>query len=72
MDEVFSYRIEVIGNDQWVTISRAGKDDVVQYIDMSDSGYDEGDYMYFKAGAYSQNNTTSLDNDYDQATFLRS
>ncbi|GAA4113521.1 hypothetical protein GCM10022393_12580 [Aquimarina addita] len=68
LNERFSYKIEVVGNDQWVTISRDGKDDVVKYINMDGSDY-ENDWMYFKAGVYSQNNTTDIDNDYDQATF---
>jgi poly(beta-D-mannuronate) lyase len=38
-------------------------------IDMTGSGYDvEDDYMYFKAGLYTQNHTGEPD-DYDQATF---
>ncbi|MDA7745888.1 polysaccharide lyase family 7 protein [Psychromonas sp.] len=68
LGEVFSYKIKVVGNGQWVTISREGKSDITQYIDMSDSDY-ENDYMYFKAGVYSQNKTCSSSSDYDQVTF---
>ena len=53
----------------WVTITREGKDDVEQYVDMSNSGYDQGgQYMYFKAGVYNQNNT-GAGIDFVQATF---
>jgi poly(beta-D-mannuronate) lyase len=69
LDEKFSYTIKTVGNDMWVTISREGKDDVEQYVDMSNSGYDQGgQYMYFKAGVYNQNNT-GTGSDYVQATF---
>lgn len=69
LDEVFSYQIKVVGNDLTVTIFREGKPDVSKTVDMSDSGYDEGgQYMYFKAGVYTQNNTGD-DDDFDQATF---
>jgi len=51
---------------------RISQDDVVraeQTIDMSNSGYDViGDYMYFKAGVYNQNDTGDAD-DFVQATF---
>lgn len=71
LNEKFSYRIDVQGNDLIVTIS---KGDVVlaeTLIDMTESGYDvEKDYMYFKAGVYNQNNTGDPD-DYVQATFYR-
>ncbi|VEP14029.1 Alginate lyase (modular protein) [Hyella patelloides LEGE 07179] len=68
-DEKFSYDIDVEGNMLTVTIMRPGKLDVVQSVDMSDSGYDDGDqYMYFKAGVYNQNNT-GKSTDYAQATF---
>lgn len=69
LDEKFSYTVKVVGNEMWVTILREGKEDVVQYVDMSASGYDVGgQYMYFKAGVYNQNNTGDSD-DYTQATF---
>ena len=54
-----------------VTVSREGKEDAVQVVDMSDSGYDVGGkYMYFKAGVYNQNISGDLD-DYSQATFYK-
>ncbi len=71
LGEKFSYRIEVVGNTMTVTLSRDGKADVVQVVDMSDSGYDVGGkYMYFKWGVYNQNNTGDPD-DYVQATFYK-
>lgn len=71
LDEVFSYEIKVDGDDLWVTISREGESDVVQYVDMSDSGYDADDrYQYFKAGVYNQNKSGD-DDDYVQATFYK-
>ena len=65
--EIFSYSINVEGNDLTVTIIREGKADVAKTIDMTNSGF-ANDYMYFKAGVYSQNNTGD-DNDYDQVSF---
>ncbi len=55
LGERFSYEIKVIGNTLTVTISRDGKPDVVEEIDMTDSGF-ANDWMYFKAGNYNQNN----------------
>ncbi|WP_394175569.1 polysaccharide lyase family 7 protein [Thalassotalea litorea] len=70
LGEVFSYSIKVVGHDLTVTIMRDGKPDVVQKVDMSNSGYHNGsdEYNYFKAGVYNQNNTGDAD-DYVQATF---
>lgn len=71
LDEVFSYRIEVVGDLLTVTIIRVGKDDVVQKVDMSKSGYNKSNqYMYFKAGVYNQNKTGEK-TDYVQATFYQ-
>ncbi len=69
IDEKFSYQVKVVNNDMWVTISREGKDDIEQYVDMSNSGYDVGgQYMYFKAGAYNQNDSGN-DDDYVEVSF---
>lgn len=69
LDEVFSYEIDVRGNALTVFIYREGKPTVSKAVDMSNSGYDVGgQYMYFKAGAYNQNNTGD-DDDYTQVTF---
>jgi hypothetical protein len=71
LDEVFSYRIKVAGDLLTVSIIRQGKPDIVQKVDMSNSGYRKSDqYMYFKAGVYNQNNTGES-NDYVQATFYQ-
>ncbi len=55
LGEQFSYEIKVVGNLLTVTIMREGKNDVVQEIDMTNSGFAD-DWMYFKAGNYNQNN----------------
>jgi poly(beta-D-mannuronate) lyase len=70
LGEMFSYSIKVTGNTLTVTIMRDGKSDVVQEVDMSNSGYhnDGNEYMYFKSGVYNLNNTGNAD-DYVQATF---
>ena len=71
LGEVFSYQIKVEGNTMTVTVKRDGKDDAVQVVDMSKSGYDQGGrYMYFKVGAYNQNNTGDPE-DFVQATFYK-
>ncbi|WP_405565052.1 polysaccharide lyase family 7 protein [Polaribacter sp. Asnod6-C07] len=69
LNEKFSYTINVIGDSLTVTIIREGKEDVVKTVDMKDSGFNvSGQYMYFKAGVYNQNNSGDAD-DYVQATF---
>ncbi|MCL7764851.1 polysaccharide lyase family 7 protein [Polaribacter sp. Z014] len=69
LDEKFSYNIKVVGDTLTVTITREGKADVVKTVNMLNSGYNNGgQYMYFKAGVYNQNNTGDAD-DYVQATF---
>lgn len=71
LDEVFSYRIDAKGNDLTLTIIRDGKPDVVQKVDMTNSGYKKSDqYMYFKAGVYNQNKSGEP-TDYVQATFYQ-
>ncbi|WAJ72154.1 polysaccharide lyase family 7 protein [Catenovulum adriaticum] len=72
LGEIFSYKIQVTGHNLNVTISREGKADVVQTVDMSNSGYHlvDDEYMYFKAGAYNQNNSGE-DTDYVQTTFYQ-
>jgi len=71
LGEVFSYQIKVEGNTMTVTVKRDGKEDAVQVVDMSKSGYDQGGrYMYFKVGAYNQNNTGDAE-DFVQATFYK-
>ncbi len=55
LGEKFSYEIKVVGNLLTVTIMREGKPDVVQEVDMTDSGFAD-DWMYYRAGNYNQNN----------------
>ena len=68
LGEKFSYEIKAIGNTLTVTIMREGKDDVVQVVDMTNSGF-EDDWMYFKAGNYNQNNAGDED-EYAQVSFF--
>ncbi|WP_020534342.1 polysaccharide lyase family 7 protein [Lewinella cohaerens] len=68
LGEQFSYEIKVIGNLLTVTIMREGMDDVVQEVDMTDSGFAD-DWMYFKAGNYNQNNAGDPD-EYAQVSFF--
>lgn len=69
LDEKFSYCIKVIGDELTVIISREGKENVEKTVDMKNSGFNQGgQYMYFKAGVYNQNNSGDPD-DYVQATF---
>ena len=76
LDELFSYSI--INDDEEITviIRRGDRDGPIiaqRTIDMNDldSGYDRSDeWMYFKAGAYTQNNTGS-GSDGDIVTFYR-
>lgn len=69
LDEKFSYEINTLGNILTVKLIRTGKVDIVETVDMSGSGYDVGgQYMYFKAGAYIQDNT-GLDDDFAQVTY---
>ncbi len=68
LGEKFSYEIKVIGNMLTVTIMRDGKADVVQEVDMTNSGFAD-DWMYFKAGNYNQNNAGDPD-EYAQVSFF--
>ena len=76
LDELFSY--EIINNNELITvlIRRGDHDEEIiaeTTVDMNslNSGYDISDeWMYFKAGLYTQNNTGD-DDDSDIATFYR-
>ncbi len=68
LGEKFSYEIKVVGNTLSVTIMREGKPNVVEEVDMSDSGF-ANDWMYFKAGNYNQNNAGDSD-EYAQVSFF--
>jgi len=69
LNETFSYTIKVVGDNLTFTIIREGKSDVVETVDMVNSGFNVGgQYMYFKAGLYHLNNSGDA-NDYAQVTF---
>ena len=69
LNEKFSYTINVVGDMLTFTILREGKDDVVETVNMANSGFNVGgQYMYFKAGVY-QGNNSGNDDDYAQVTF---
>lgn len=78
--EVFSYEIEVKGVTEGgqtipmlhVKIIRDdGTEVIAEPYDMRDSGFSiEDEFMFFKAGTYTQNNTSpSLETDFDRVTF---
>ena len=74
LDEIFSYEITQQGARIDVIVRRGdGTGPIIghNYVDMrqQNSGYDVPDeWMYFKAGAYTQNNTGN-ETDFDQVTF---
>ena len=71
LDEKFSYQIQVEGNELKVSVTKQDGETFVQTVDMTNSGYDQGgQYMYFKAGVYNQNNSGDL-HDQVQATFYK-
>jgi hypothetical protein len=81
LDEVFSYEIEVIGTPEGdkiipmlhVKIIRDdGTEIVAQPFDMRNSGFNiEDEFMFFKAGAYSQNNSSPApETDFDRVSFF--
>jgi len=69
LNEKFSYAIVLAGDLVEVSVSKNGQALARKRIDISESGYTSSDeYLYFKAGVYSQNKTGDV-HDYDQATF---
>ncbi|MGI9219884.1 MAG: polysaccharide lyase family 7 protein, partial [Woeseiaceae bacterium] len=74
LDEIFSYEINQQGARIDVIVRRGDKTGPIighNYVDMrqQNSGYDvPEEWMYFKAGAYSQNSTGD-GTDFDQVTF---
>jgi poly(beta-D-mannuronate) lyase len=74
LDEIFSYEINQRGARIDVIVRRGDQTGPIighTFVDMEaqNSGYDRADeWMYFKAGAYTQNNTGD-DADFDQVTF---
>ena len=77
LNELWSYEILAQGNQLEVTIRSGdlyGEVLGTANIDMSASGYDIAqEFMYFKAGAYNQNNTSDggLADDFSQVTFYQ-
>ena len=76
LDELFSYEIINDGAEITINIRRGDENEPIiatTTVDMNseDSGYDvEDEWMYYKAGLYTQNNTGD-DDDTDVATFYR-
>ena len=71
LDEKFSYSITVSGHTLTVKVVKADGKAFEQVVDMTTSGYDQGNqYMYFKAGVYNQNNSGDA-HDFVRATFYR-
>lgn len=69
LDEKFSYKITVEDEILTVSLIREGKPNITKTYDMSESGYNKsGEYMFFKAGVYNQNNSGDP-TDFVQATF---
>lgn len=82
LDELFSYEIEVKGKKGgdktipmlYVKITRDDGTEInAEPYDMSASGFNvEDDFMFFKAGAYSQNNSSpSPETDFDKVIFYK-
>ena len=77
LDELWSYEILAQDNQLQVTIRSGDLYGAIigtANIDMSASGYDIAqEFMYFKAGAYNQNNTSDggLADDFSQVTFYQ-
>jgi hypothetical protein len=82
LDETFSYEIavtayleagDVIPMLHVKLIRDDGTEIVAEPLDMRDSGFSvDNDYMFFKAGAYSQNNSSpDPEMDFDKVTFYK-
>ena len=76
LNELFSYEIIQDGSRIDVIVRRGDQDGEIighNFVDMDDrnSGYDlEDEWMYFRAGAYTQNDSGDL-TDFDRITFYR-
>ena len=80
LDEIFSYEIAVAGEEidglihpmlRVKIIRDDGTEVVAEPLDMVDSNYaTANEFMYFKAGAYSQNISPWPERDFDQVTFF--
>jgi len=71
LGEAFTYNIDITGTDLTVSVIDAEGQQYSESLDISESGYaDPGTQMYFKAGVYSQNDSTpDPSTDYAEATF---
>jgi poly(beta-D-mannuronate) lyase len=71
LGEAFSYNIDITGTNLTVSVTKQDGTTAEETVDMAASGYDAaGTQMYFKAGVYSQNNTTpDSSTDFAEATF---
>lgn len=71
LGEKFSYEISTKGNELSVSLIREGEQTITKKVDMSNSGYNlPGQYVYFKVGAYLQDNSANKD-DYAQTTYYK-
>lgn len=71
LGEAFTYDINITGTDLTVSVTTKDGQQYSETVDMAKSGYaDAGTQMYFKAGVYSQNDSTpDPSTDYAEATF---
>lgn len=82
LDEVFGYEIEIKGKPEGdrvipmlhlKIVRDDGREVIAEPFDMRDSGFSVADeFMFFKAGAYSQNNSSPIpERDFDMVTFYK-
>lgn len=71
LGEDFNYDIDISGDSLTVSVTTNDGMEYAKTIDISESGYDaSGEHMYFKAGAYDQNNTSpNPEEDHVDVTF---
>ena len=71
LGEEFNYTIDISGDSLTVSVVTEDGMEYAKTIDISESGYDApGEHMYFKAGAYDQNNTSpNPEEDHVDVTF---
>ena len=71
LGEEFNYTIDINGDTLTVSVVTDDGMEYAKTIDISESGYDApGEHMYFKAGAYDQNNTSpNPEEDHVDVTF---
>ena len=71
LGEEFNYTVDISGDSLTVSVVTEDGMEYAKTIDISESGYDApGEHMYFKAGAYDQNNTAlNPEEDHVDVTF---